>query len=134
MILHIPFCSNVFERHSLTVMKKTPSFSQYAYRGEQNGPYMVEPVSMNDRCDNPEKSNIDALQDVMKRLTLAVKVAETVMSESSLDYVPNALLNITISRMIATEGKANTAILLSKLSEMIMEGVDPENRGPVRIS
>lgn len=95
---------------------------------------MVEPVSMNDRCDNPEKSNIDALQDVMKRLTLAVKVAETVMSESSLDYVPNALLNITISRMIATEGKANTAILLSKLSEMIMEGVDPENRGPVRIS
>ncbi len=89
---------------------------------------------MNDRCDNPEKSNIDALQDVMKRLTLAVKVAETVMSESSLDYVPNALLNITISRMIATEGKANTAILLSKLSEMIMEGVDPENRGPVRIS
>lgn len=70
----------------------------------------------------------------MKRLTLAVKVAETVMSESSLDYVPNALLNITISRMIATEGKANTAILLSKLSEMIMEGVDPENRGPVRIS
>ena len=95
---------------------------------------MVEPVSMNDRCDNPEKSNIDALQDVMKRLTLAVKVAETVMPESSLDYVPNALLNITISRMIATEGKANTAILLSKLSEMIMEGVDPENRGPVRIS
>ena len=89
---------------------------------------------MNDRCDNPEKSNIDALQDVMKRLTLAVKVAETVMPESSLDYVPNALLNITISRMIAAEGKANTAILLSKLSEMIMEGVDPENRGPVRIS
>ena len=89
---------------------------------------------MNDRCNNPEKSNIDALQDVMKRLTLAVKVAETVMPESSLDYVPNALLNITISRMIATEGKANTAILLSKLSEMIMEGVDPENRGPVRIS
>ena len=89
---------------------------------------------MNDRCNNPEKSNIDALQDVMKRLTLAVKVAETVMPESSLDYVPNALLNITISRMIAAEGKANTAILLSKLSEMIMEGVDPENRGPVRIS
>ena len=89
---------------------------------------------MNDRCDNPEKSNIDALQDVMKRLTLAVKVAETVMPESSLDYVPNALLNITISRMIAAEGKANTAILLSKLSEMIIEGVDPENRGPVRIS
>ncbi len=89
---------------------------------------------MNDRCDNPEKSNIDALQDVMKRLTLAVKVAETVMPKSSLDYVPNALLNITISRMIAAEGKANTAILLSKLSEMIMEGVDPENRGPVRIS
>lgn len=70
----------------------------------------------------------------MKRLTLAVKVAETVMPESSLDYVPNALLNITISRMIAAEGKANTAILLSKLSEMIMEGVDPENQGPVRIS
>ena len=89
---------------------------------------------MNDRCDNPEKSNIDALQDVMKRLTLAVKVAETVMPKSSLDYVPNALLNITISRMIAAEGKANTAILLSKLSEMIIEGVDPENRGPVRIS
>ena len=89
---------------------------------------------MNDRCDNPEKSNIDALQDVMKRLTLAVKVAETVMPESSLDYVPNALLNITISRMITAEGKSNTAILLSKLSEMIMEGVDPENRGPVRIS
>ena len=89
---------------------------------------------MNDRCDNPEKSNIDALQDVMKRLTMAVKVAETVMPKSSLDYVPNALLNITISRMIAAEGKANTAILLSKLSEMIMEGVDPENRGPVRIS
>ena len=89
---------------------------------------------MNDRCDNPEKSNIDALQDVMKRLTLAVKVAETVMPESSLDYVPNALLNITISRMIAAEGKSNTAILLSKLSVMIMEGVDPENRGPVRLS
>ena len=89
---------------------------------------------MNDRCDNPEKSNIDALQDVMKRVTLAVKVAETVMPKSSLDYVPNALLNITISRMMAAEGKANTAILLSKLSEMIMEGVDPENRGPVRIS
>ena len=89
---------------------------------------------MNDRCDNPEKSNIDALQDVMKRLTLAVKVAETVMPKSSLDYVPNALLNITISRMIAAEGKANTAILLSKLSEMIIEGVDPEDRGPVRIS
>ena len=89
---------------------------------------------MNDRCDNPEKSNIDALQDVMKRLTLAVKVAETVMPDSSLDYVPNALLNITISRMIAAEGKSNTAILLSKLSVMIMEGVDPENRGPVRLS
>ncbi len=89
---------------------------------------------MNDRCDNPEKSSIDALQDVMKRVTLAVKVAETVMPKSSLDYVPNALLNITISRMMAAEGKANTAILLSKLSEMIMEGVDPENRGPVRIS
>ena len=57
----------------------------------------------------------------MKRLTLAVKVAETVMPKSSLDYVPNALLNITISRMIAAEGKANTAILLSKLSEMIIE-------------
>ena len=89
---------------------------------------------MNDRCNNPEKSNIDALQDVMKRVTLAVKVAETVMPKSSLDYVPNALLNITISRMIAAEGKANTAILLSKLSEMIIEGVDPEDRGPVRIS
>ena len=38
------------------------------------------------------------------------------------------------SRMIAAEGKANTAILLSKLSEMIIEGVDPEDRGPVRIS
>ena len=89
---------------------------------------------MNDQCDNPEKSNIDALQDVMKRVTLAVKVAETVMPKSSLDYVPNALLNITISRMIAAEGKANTAILLSKLSEMIIEGVNPEDRGPVRIS
>ena len=89
---------------------------------------------MNDRCDKPEKSTIDDLQDVMKRLTLAVKVAETVMPKSSLDHIPNALLNITISRMIAAEGKANTAILLSKLSEMIMEGVDPENRGPVRIS
>ena len=89
---------------------------------------------MNDQCYNPEKSNIDALQDVMKRLTLAVKVAETVMPKSLLDYVPNALLNITISRMIAAEGKANTAILLSKLSEMIIEGVDPEDRGPVRIS
>jgi len=70
----------------------------------------------------------------MKRLTLAVKVAETVMPKSSLDYVPNALLNITISRMIATEGRANTAFLLSTLSEMISEGVDPDNRGPVRIS
>ena len=89
---------------------------------------------MNDRCDKPEKLTIDDLQDVMKRLTLAVKVAETVMPNSSLDYIPNALLNITISRMIATEGKANTAILLSTLSEMIREGVDPNNRGPVRIS
>ena len=89
---------------------------------------------MNDRCDKPEKSTINDLQDVMKRLTLAVKVAETVMPNSSLDYIPNALLNITISRMIATEGKANTAILLSTLSEMISEGVDPENRGPIRIS
>ncbi len=89
---------------------------------------------MNDQCDNSEKSNIDAIQDIMKRLTLAVKVTETVMPVSSLDYVPIALLNITISRMIAAEGKANTAILLSKLSKMIMEGVDPENRGPVRIS
>ena len=89
---------------------------------------------MNDRCDKPEKSTTDDLQDVMKRLTLAVKVAETVMPNSSLDYIPNALLNITISRMIATEGKANTAILLSTLSEMIREGVDPDNRGPVRIS
>ena len=70
----------------------------------------------------------------MKRLTLAVKVAETVMPKSSLDYVPNALLNITISRMIATEGRANTAFLLSTLAEMISEGVDPDNRGPVRIS
>jgi hypothetical protein len=89
---------------------------------------------MNDRCDKPEKLTIDDLQDVMKRLTLAVKVAETVMPNSSLDYVPNALLNITISRMIATEGRANTAFLLSTLSEMISEGVDPDNRGPVRIS
>ncbi|MEE2995854.1 MAG: hypothetical protein VX700_01800 [Pseudomonadota bacterium] len=89
---------------------------------------------MNDRCDKPEKSTIDDLQDVMKRLTLAVNVAETVMPKSSSDYIPNALLNITISRMIATEGKANTAILLSTLSEMIREGVDPENRGPVKIS
>ena len=89
---------------------------------------------MSDQCDNSEKSNIDAIQDIMKRLTLAVKVTETVMPVSSLDYVPIALLNITISRMIAAEGKANTAILLSKLSKMIMEGVDPENRGPVRIS
>ncbi len=89
---------------------------------------------MNDRCDKPEKLTIDDLQDVMKRLTLAVKVAETVMPKSSLDYVPNALLNITISRMIATEGRANTAFLLSTLSEMISEGVDPDNRGPVRIS
>lgn len=89
---------------------------------------------MNDQCDNSEKSNIDAIQDIMKRLTLAVKVTETLMPVSSLDYVPIALLNITISRMIAAEGKANTAILLSKLSKMIMEGVDPENRGPVRIS
>ena len=89
---------------------------------------------MNDRSDKPEKLTIDDLQDVMKRLTLAVKVAETVMPKSSLDYVPNALLNITISRMIATEGRANTAFLLSTLSEMISEGVDPDNRGPVRIS
>jgi len=89
---------------------------------------------MNDRCDKPEKSTVNDLQDVMKRLTLAVKVAETVMPNSSLDYIPNALLNITISRMIAIEGKANTAILLSTLSEMIREGVDPDNRGPVRIS
>ena len=89
---------------------------------------------MNDRCDKPEKLTIDDLQDVMKRLTLAVKVAETVMPKSSLDYVPNALLNITISRMIATEGRANTAFLLSTLAEMISEGVDPDNRGPVRIS
>ena len=102
--------------------------------GEQNGPNSVEPLSMNDRCDKPEKSTIDDLQDVMKRLTLAVKVAETVMPKSSLDHIPNALLNITISRMIATEGRTNTAFLLSTLSEMISEGVDPDNRGPVRIS
>ena len=89
---------------------------------------------MNDRCDKPEKSTTDDLQDVMKRLTLAVKVAETVMPKSSLNYIPNALLNITISRMIATEGRTNTAFLLSTLSEMISEGVDPDNRGPVRIS
>ena len=89
---------------------------------------------MNDRCDKPEKLTIDDLQDVMKRLTLAVKVAETVMPKSSLNYIPNALLNITISRMIATEGRTNTAFLLSTLSEMISEGVDPDNRVPVRIS
>ena len=115
-------------------LRKLPSFAHHSSQGEQNGPNLVEPLSMNDRCDKPEKSTIDDLQDVMKRLTLAVKVAETVMPNSSLDYIPNALLNITISRMIATEGRANTAFLLSTLSEMISEGVDPDNRGPVRIS
>ena len=89
---------------------------------------------MINRNDEAEKSNINDLQDVMKRLTLAIKVAEEVMPTSTVHYVPNALLNITISRMIAVEGKANTANLLSALSQMISDGVDPDKQGPVAVS
>ncbi|PPR10675.1 MAG: hypothetical protein CFH41_01664 [Alphaproteobacteria bacterium MarineAlpha11_Bin1] len=89
---------------------------------------------MNDPSDEQERSTINDLQDVMKRLSLAINVAETVMAKSAVDYIPNALLNITISRIIAAEGKANTANLLSTLAQMISDGVDPEKGGPVRLS
>ena len=89
---------------------------------------------MNDPSDETERSSINDLQDVMKRLSLAINVAETVMAKNAVDYIPNALLNITISRIIAVEGRVNTANLLSTLSQMINDGVDPEEGGPVRLS
>ena len=62
--------------------------------------------------------NVESIQEVMKRLSLAINVAQTIMPEKLGDYVPNALLNVTIARMIAIEGRDNTAMLLSKLSEL----------------
>ena len=53
------------------------------------------------------------------------------MPEKLTDYVPNALLNVTIARMIGVEGRDNTAILLSELSELLMHGLDPDREGPI---
>ena len=88
---------------------------------------------MDDKRDEQDNATIAGLQDVMKRLSTAVSVAETVMPNEMAGYVPNALLNITISRMISIEGKVNTAMLLSTLSDLLMQGVDPEKQGPVRL-
>lgn len=88
---------------------------------------------MEDKAQNTDQTNIDGLQDVMKRLSLAVNVAETVMPGELTGYVPNALLNVTISRMIGIEGRENTAALLSTLSKLLMDGTDPETQGPVKL-
>lgn len=88
---------------------------------------------MEDGAQEADPTNIDGLQDVMKRLSLAVNVAETVMPKELAGYVPNALLNVTISRMIGIEGRENTATLLSTLSKLLMDGIDPATQGPVRL-
>ena len=78
--------------------------------------------------------NVESIQEVMKRLSLAINVAQTIMPEKLGDYVPNALLNVTIARMISVEGRDNTAMLLSKLSELLVDGLNPENEGPIQLS
>lgn len=78
--------------------------------------------------------NVESIQEVMKRLSLAINVAQTIMPEKLGDYVPNALLNVTIARMISVEGRDNTAMLLSKLSELLVHGLNPENEGPIQLS
>ena len=78
--------------------------------------------------------NVESIQEVMKRLSLAINVAQTIMPEKLGDYVPNALLNVTIARMISVEGRDNTAMLLSKLSELLVHGLNPEKEGPIQLS
>lgn len=87
----------------------------------------------NAQAQEQDKADIAGLQDVMKRLSLAIDVAGTIMAEELTGYMPNALLNVTISRMIEVEGRTNTALLLSTLSDLMMKGVDPEKQGPVRL-
>ena len=89
---------------------------------------------MEDHFIENNDENIQSIQEVTKRLSLAINVAQTVMPKNLADFIPNALLNITISRMIGIEGRQNTAILLSKLSELLLHGVDPEAQGPVQLS
>ena len=88
---------------------------------------------MEDKTHVPNEADIAGLQEVMKRLSLAVNVAETVMPRELAGYPPNALLNVTISRMIDIEGRKNTATLLSTLSDLLMNGVDPARHGPVNL-
>jgi hypothetical protein len=78
--------------------------------------------------------NVERIQEVMKRLSLAINVARTIMPERLEDYVPNALLNVTIDQMIRAEGRDNTAILLSNLSDLLSQGLNPENGGPIQLS
>jgi hypothetical protein len=99
----------------------------------QNGPIFAQGQSMKDKARAQNEANIAGLQEVMKRLSLAINVAGTVMPRDMTGYIPNALLNVTISRMIDVEGRINTAILLSTLSDLLKQGANPEKLGPINL-
>lgn len=80
-----------------------------------------------------DQIDVAGVQAVMKRLDLAVNVAESVLPQHLSPYVANALLNVTVRRMISVEGHANTAELLAGLSDLILNGANPDQDGPIKL-
>lgn len=48
-------------------------------------------------------------------------------------YVPNALLNVAVARLLSKEGRDRTASILDSLSYAVATGSDPRRTGPFQL-
>ena len=83
--------------------------------------------------NHSEKAELNHLSRVTHRIDQGIEVSDSMLHHYEHRYVPNALLNITINRMIKLEGRDTVSEILSTLSKLISDGVDPNTVGPINL-
>tara|TARA_B100000686_G_C16524163_1_gene828832 strand:+ start:550 stop:840 length:291 start_codon:yes stop_codon:yes gene_type:complete len=82
-----------------------------------------------------QKNEIKGLKQVTERLTAGIAVTESLLSHHETKFVANALLNITVSRMVQSEGRDLTTEILNRLVYYMRNGISPaDTSGPVPLT
>ena len=81
-----------------------------------------------------QKNEIKGLKQVTERLNAGIAVTESLLSHHETRFVTNALLNITVSRMVQNEGRDLTTEILNSLVCYMRNGISPDTSGPVPLT
>ena len=77
---------------------------------------------------------ISTIQETTDFINGTIEFIEQDLSVDVRRYVPNALMNVAVARLLSREGRERTATILDSLSYAILSGADPGSTGPTRLA